>query len=391
MHVDEGSPIEEARRELTICNACRYCEGYCAVFPALERGSLADGDVVFLANICHDCRACLQACMYSPPHEFGVDLPRSLAAVRTTSYGNLVWPPRLGWTIEHPVATKVGSLAGGMIVAVVAALLTRPRPGFTTAYPGRGGFYRVISSAAMTGLFLALAAVVLVLLAAASARFWTTSARSRGVSLRAVVRATAYALTLRNLRGGGGGCYYPDPGQPSERRRIYHSLLVGGLLCAFGATIAAAVQQHLLGQLPPYPLFSVPVILGVVGGAGVIIGSAGLGMARRAATRRRGDSTPMLEYCFIGALEVVAVTGILLLVVRSSAAMPIVLVVHLGAVAGLYLGLPFDKFAHAVHRLGALVLDAAEIDAARDAAETTRGPLDPTAPAAGLTPASGQR
>jgi citrate/tricarballylate utilization protein len=23
----------EARRQMEICNACRYCEGYCAVFP----------------------------------------------------------------------------------------------------------------------------------------------------------------------------------------------------------------------------------------------------------------------------------------------------------------------------------------------------------------------
>ena len=30
-------PFAEADRQLTICNACRYCEGYCAVFPALER------------------------------------------------------------------------------------------------------------------------------------------------------------------------------------------------------------------------------------------------------------------------------------------------------------------------------------------------------------------
>ncbi len=25
----------EARRDFEICNACRYCEGYCAVFPAM--------------------------------------------------------------------------------------------------------------------------------------------------------------------------------------------------------------------------------------------------------------------------------------------------------------------------------------------------------------------
>ena len=28
--------IKDGERQMTICNACRYCEGYCAVFPAME-------------------------------------------------------------------------------------------------------------------------------------------------------------------------------------------------------------------------------------------------------------------------------------------------------------------------------------------------------------------
>ena len=27
------NPIQEARRQVEICNACRYCEGYCRSFP----------------------------------------------------------------------------------------------------------------------------------------------------------------------------------------------------------------------------------------------------------------------------------------------------------------------------------------------------------------------
>ena len=76
--------------QLEVCNACRYCEGYCAVFPALEkRRRFTPGDVVYLANLCHDCRACFYACMYAPPHEFGVNIPKALqkfasARTRTT-------------------------------------------------------------------------------------------------------------------------------------------------------------------------------------------------------------------------------------------------------------------------------------------------------------------
>ena len=35
-------------------------------------------------------------------------------------------------------------------------------------------------------------------------------------------------------------------------------------------------MQDVLGLLPPYPVLSVPVVLGILGGAGVLIGGVGL-------------------------------------------------------------------------------------------------------------------
>ena len=32
-----SDPEAEVARQLQICNACRYCEGFCAVFPAMTR------------------------------------------------------------------------------------------------------------------------------------------------------------------------------------------------------------------------------------------------------------------------------------------------------------------------------------------------------------------
>ena len=72
--------VEEGQRMASICNACRYCEGYCAVFPALERRlSFAEGDLAYLANLCHDCGACYYACQYAPPHEFELNFPKMMA------------------------------------------------------------------------------------------------------------------------------------------------------------------------------------------------------------------------------------------------------------------------------------------------------------------------
>ena len=72
--------LEEADRLMTVCNSCRYCEGLCAVFPAMEmRRSFSDGDLNYLANLCHACGACYTDCQFSPPHEYNVNVPQTLA------------------------------------------------------------------------------------------------------------------------------------------------------------------------------------------------------------------------------------------------------------------------------------------------------------------------
>ena len=77
--------VSNAIWQLEVCNACRYCEGYCAVFPALERRrTFTVGDLDYLANLCYDCRACYYACMFAPPHEYGVNIPRTFSEVRRT-------------------------------------------------------------------------------------------------------------------------------------------------------------------------------------------------------------------------------------------------------------------------------------------------------------------
>ena len=86
--------LAEADRLMTVCNSCRYCEGLCAVFPAMEmRRSFADGDLDYLANLCHGCGACYVDCQFAPPHAFDVNVPKVLAEVRGDSYQAYAWPP----------------------------------------------------------------------------------------------------------------------------------------------------------------------------------------------------------------------------------------------------------------------------------------------------------
>src|SRR5262245_18567524 len=91
------SAEEEVSRVMQICNACRYCETYCAVFPAMTRRLAFDAtDAHFLANLCHNCGACLHACQYAPPHTFAVNVPLAMAQVRRETYAQYAWPRPLG-------------------------------------------------------------------------------------------------------------------------------------------------------------------------------------------------------------------------------------------------------------------------------------------------------
>src|SRR5678815_4002002 len=84
---DMQALLTEADRQLTICNACRYCEGYCAVWPAMElRRTFKSSDILYLANLCFDCRACYYACQFAPPHQFAVNIPEIFSQIRVETY-----------------------------------------------------------------------------------------------------------------------------------------------------------------------------------------------------------------------------------------------------------------------------------------------------------------
>lgn len=348
----------EASRQLTICNACRYCEGYCAVFPALERRTqLGEEDITHLANLCHDCRACFTACMYAPPHEFAINPPAVFSQVRRRAYDSyLPSPPRPPWLRGR---AGVAVLALSVLALIAAVAFAAPGGG------QQGSPYRVIAYPVMLVLAAAPCAWSVVVLAVAAARYWreTSGGQISGgpaVSVRALLSATRYAATLRYLRGGGADCSYPSD-EPSAARRRLHACVAYGFLACVGSTIAAGIEQDIAGIDPPYPVLSAPVLLGIAGGAGLLAGCAGLIMLKRRADPVSSDpGMTTRDYGLLAALAVLAASGLLTLIVRQTPAYPAVLALHLAAVVTSFTIAPYTKFAHVLYRFLALVKDSAE-------------------------------
>ena len=377
---------------MRICNACRYCEGFCAVFPAIERRLVfAEADLVYLANLCHNCGECLYSCQYAPPHEFAVNVPRLLSTIRQETFRKYAWPGVFAALFTRNDLMLLGSavLVPGLCVL---ALLVLAEPGnvFTPHADQEGAFYRVVPYGVMAGMFGVLAILICLPFVVGLHRFWrdvgerpalstaetaetaekqfgnsrrTLRALRFNVALlnrRALAQAMSDAFTLRYLDGDGHGCAYPGEVPSRIRQRYHHFTFYGFLLCG-AATTAAAFYHHVLGWDAPYALVSVPVVLGMVGGAGLLIGPAGLLWIKL--SRNPNLNSPAeagMDVAFLVLLLLTSTSGFLLLASRESSAMGTWLALHLGWVAGLFLTLPYGKFVHGIYRSLALLRNAIE-------------------------------
>jgi len=353
LNLDES----EVQRQMTVCNACRYCEGFCAVFPAMTRRlEFSQADIHYLANLCHNCGACLHACQYAAPHEFEINVPKAMAKVRLDTYAEYAWPQVMGKLYRRTGLTL--ALASGAGLAMFLCLTLMVMGNLFTAMPG-GNFYGIFPHNTLALLFGAVFGFAVLALTVGVRRFWRNVSPAdppRQEKTAATLEATANVARLKYLDGGHGeGCNNADDQFTLWRRRFHHFTFYGFLLC-FAATGVATLYHFLLDWSAPYPVLSLPVMLGIAGGVGLLIGPAGLLWLNLRRNPEHGDENQKpMDRGFIALLFLVSASGLALLAFRESAALGLMLAIHLGLVMAFFLTMPYSKFAHGIFRSAALL------------------------------------
>ena len=342
--------LEEADRLMTVCNSCRYCEGLCAVFPAMEmRRSFSDGDLNYLANLCHGCGACYTDCQFSPPHEFNVNVPKTLAVARAESYAAYAWPRAFSGVFAR------NGLAISIIAAIsVAAFIFgfaafNDRQVLFGVHTGPGAFYKLMPHNAMALLFGAVFLYAIAALVMGARAFWRDIGEPIGmlVEPKSLWQAMKDAGQLRYLDGGGVGCVNEDE-RPSDLRKIYHHFTFYGFMLCFASTTVATLYHYLIAREAPYPWWDLPVVLGT------------LAEKWKRDPALVDEQRTGMDVAFIAMLFLTSLTGMALLLLRDSAAMGPLLALHLGVVFSLFITMPYGKFVHGIYRYVALVRYARE-------------------------------
>jgi len=353
--------INEAARLMTICNACRYCEGHCAVFPAMERRLIFDEATIdYLSNLCHQCGACYQHCQYAAPHEFNVNVPLVFAKARNESYVTHAWPGAMKWMFR---ANGLFAFAGFLLFTLLFVAATIHRTGFDGLFTMHaGGFYSFIPHQIMAGVFGMAGLIVLIVWFFSTRNFWQALILPAPWTIprRVYVRSLGDALTLKNLGGGHGRGCYETSDQPSPTKRRFHHLTMYGFLLCFIATCLGTFYHYGLALPAPYGWFTAPKIFGMAGGLSLLAGSIGLLWHKYSTLSDLQHNDQGFGDTLTWLLIITSATGLALPFLKSSPMLAMMLCIHLASVLCLFLNFAWGKFLHSIYRLLALIADALE-------------------------------
>ena len=371
MELNNLKEEDESIRQYMICNACRHCEGFCPVWDAMERRNFFEAkDIKFFSYLCHDCRDCFYACPYSEPHEYGLNIPRINSEARVEIHRNETWPKPLTKVLNGTY------LAGTAILAVSAALLFSVSiymNGLSALFAPQATVYSVVPYDLLVSVGMILGVYVVAMWIVQGAIFWKDIGGDRAglFNLKSHALAIHDVISHRWFKGGGVGCDYPRE-VGSRTRMVFHMLMFFGILLTILATSSAAVIQHLIGYFPPYPILSLPVLSGTVGGLMIIIGALGFLYMKAVSDKSKASSTMIkMDYWVVYLLLLTAITGMLSLVSRTSSFMGFIFLIHLAFVGTLFIVAPYSKLNHIVFRYLALVKEKSEAHAQLKAVRTT--------------------
>ena len=358
----EHELIEKSQQMMTVCNACRYCEGYCAVWRAMEyRREFPEGDLTYLANLCHDCNDCYYACQYAPPHEWDVNAPLTFANIRGQSYEKYAWPGALASLFRSNGLVLSLVSVFMLLVFFFGVALIQGGGSLTTAVSG-GDFYQITSHNFLVVVFSIVFLFSFLSLLVGLLNFCRDIGEKPADLLRPKVLITTISevLKLEYLDGGGWGCTYPGEESSALRRWFHHFTFYGFLLC-FAATTVGFFYHYIFGWHAPHGYFSLPVVLGTLGGFGLLVGPVGLLALKQNRNREISDPKQIgIDTAFLLLLIMTSATGLLLLLLRETSLMGTLLVMHLAFVMALFLTLPYSKFVHGIYRFVAIAKYALE-------------------------------
>ena len=318
----------EADRLMTVCNSCRYCEGLCAVFPAMEmRRTFPDGDLNYLANLCHGCGACYVDCQFSPPHEFNVNVPRVLCAGAGAILRRLCLAARAVRPVFERNGLAISLIAALSVAAFIARLRRLARPGGAVRRPHRAGRLLPADAAQRDGR------------CSSARRSSTPSSRScmgmrtfwRDIGEPAATLAEPAPLWQAMKDAGNAALSRWRRRRLLQRGRRARPTGAGSITTSRSTASCSASPRpawrrfyhYLLGREAPYAWYDLPVVLGTLGGIGLIVGPVGLLAAKMAARSRRWRTRRASAWMWPSSamLFLTSLTGLALLVLRETPAM----------------------------------------------------------------------
>ncbi|MEM3193054.1 MAG: hypothetical protein QXO75_07360 [Nitrososphaerota archaeon] len=336
---EENNHMSEAIRQMSICNACRYCEGYCAVWDAIEfKFVLNEGYIYHLANLCHDCRDCFYACPFNEPeHEFKLNIPKVLGQVRVDTYTANVRPKFLKFALEKPILVTTLSTFIAVAVAVIYASL------FGLSKFSVLPMTAIIPDFLFKSITILVYFYTIVIWSWEGLSYWFKINEKAHLNASGLIRGIWDAIYHTNFRGGGTGCKVPD--QKNRYFRLTtHSLVLFGFITAL---ISISFYPDIYGYVG---------IAYLLGSMAVSIGTAGsiyMHLTEKEGSRNQKQST--MDYPFTFLLFLAGITGVLVPISTGTIWFNWNFLIHDALIIVVFLMAPYSKFIHPVFRFISLI------------------------------------